>query len=316
MKRILITGGAGFIGSHLCDYLIKDNYYIVIVDNLMLGDELNISHLFNSNNFKFYKVDILDYEKLSAIFKEESFETIFHLAANSDIADSTKDPNIDLNNTFLTTYNILNLMKEYEVRKIVFASSSAIYGEANQKITEAYGPLLPISNYGAAKLASEAFISSFIANYDMQAWILRFPNVVGERATHGVIYDFIKKLKKNPSELEVLGNGKQFKPYLYVKDLVEAMIFVWKNSNKKINMFNVGVDSRTRVKDIANLVVKAMKLNSKIIYGESDRGWTGDVPAFDYDLHNISQLGWKAHYTSDEAVKIAVENMVKDMKYI
>lgn len=310
MKKILITGGAGFIGSHLCDNLIKNNH-IVVVDNLSLGRESNISHLYRNNNFKFYREDILNYENMAKIFKNENFEGVFHLAANSDIAISHENPNIDLNNTFMTTYNILSLIKEHRIKKILFASTSAIYGKTNQKVPENYGPLLPVSHYGAGKLASEAFISSYVENYDIQAWIIRFPNVVGERATHGVIFDFINKLKSNPNELEVLGNGEQEKPYLYVKDLVEALLFVWKNSNEKINVFNIGTDSRTRVKDIAKMVIEEMGLNASIRYTGGDRGWIGDVPAFDYDLTKIIELGWKAKYSSDKAAKIAIRNILK-----
>ncbi len=154
-------------------------------------------------------------------------------------------------------------MKKYDVKKIVFASTSAIYGDTSDLLHEDYGPLKPVSHYGASKLASESFISSFVENYDLQAWIVRFPNVVGERATHGVIYDFIKKLRRNPEKLEVLGDGEQYKPYLYVKDLVEAILFVWENTNDKLNIYNLGVDSRTKVKDIAKMVIEEMGLMLK-----------------------------------------------------
>lgn len=311
MKKILVTGGAGFIGSHLCDYLLMDDNYVIVVDNLLLGRESNISHLYQNSKFRFYKEDILNYENMSKIFKEENLEVVFHLAANSDIAVSRENPDIDLNNTFMTTYYILNLMKEHEIKKIVFSSTSAIYGETNEKISEDHGPLFPISHYGAGKLSSEAFISSFAENNDMQAWIIRFPNVVGERATHGVLIDFINKLKKNPSELEVLGNGEQLKQYIYVKDMVEAILFVWKNSNEKINFYNVGVESRTKVKNIAKMIIREIGLKATIKYTGGKRGWVGDVPAFDYDLTKINKLGWKAKHSSDEAVKIAIRTMIK-----
>jgi UDP-glucose 4-epimerase len=198
-------------------------------------------------------------------------------------------------------------MKEYGVKKLVFASTSAIYGETMDVLHENYGPLQPVSMYGASKLASEGYITAFCANYGIQTWITRFPNVVGERFTHGVIYDFVKKLEKDPSRLEVLGNGEQFKPYLYVKDLVEGILFVWKNAKDNVNVYNLGVESRTKVKDIAAMVIEEMGLKAKIEYTGGDRGWIGDVPEFKYDLSKIHKLGWKATKTSNESVKIAIQ---------
>jgi UDP-glucose 4-epimerase len=305
MKSILVTGGAGFIGSHLCDALINDNK-ITVVDNLSLGRMNNIEHLLDNKNFKFIKVDVLS-DRLDAVFAEGDFDTVIHLAANSDIAVSHDNPNVDKDHTFMTTYMVLEMMKKYKTKEIIFSSTSAIYGDTGDLLHEAYGPLKPASHYGAGKLASEAFISSFVENYGIQAWIVRFPNVVGERATHGVIFDFIKKLNKNNSELEVLGDGEQFKPYLYVKDLVEAILFVWKNSSEKLNIYNLGVNSRTKVKDIAALVIEEMKLEASIRYTGGNRGWIGDVPEFNYDLTKINTLGWKANNTSNEAVRKAIQ---------
>jgi UDP-glucose 4-epimerase len=308
---VLITGGAGFIGSHLCDSILRGNIHVTVVDNLLLGKESNITHLFDHSNFKYYKKDVLDYESMSGIFKAGGFDEVFHFAANSDITKSVEDPNIDLSNTFMTTFNILSLMKRYGVKRIVFASTSAIYGETRHKIKENCRPQFPLSHYGAGKLASEAFISSFIENYDMQAWICRFPNVVGGRATHGILYDFVNKLNGNPNELEVLGDGEQYKPYIYVKDLVEAIIFIRNNTNEKINSFNIGVNSRTKVKDIARIVLSEMGLSARIRYTGGNKGWIGDVKEYDYDLAKISKLGWEARYTSDEAVQLAIRDLTK-----
>lgn len=207
-------------------------------------------------------------------------------------------------------------MKKYDVKKIFFASTSAIYGVANGNISENHGPLFPISHYGASKLASEAFISSYIEASDIQAWIARFPNVVGERATHGVIFDFINKLINNPQKLTVLGNGEQIKPYLYVKDLIEAILFIIENSNEKINYFNIGVSTRTKVKDIAHLVSEEMNLNPKIEYTGGTKGWVGDVAEFQYNLEKIHSLGWSAKLSSNEAVRKAVKYILtNDFKY-
>lgn len=276
--KILLTGGAGFIGSHLSDALISNPVnHITVLDNLSLGRTSNISHLLKSDRFSFEEGDILNENFLSDVFSRSGFDIVFHLAANSDIAVSHTKPNVDLNNTFLTTFRILDMMRIHGVKKIVFASTSAIYGNPLGNIlSEEFGPLLPVSHYGACKLASEAVISSFAENYGFQAWIVRFPNVVGERATHGAIFDFIRKAYKNPEFLEVLGNGEQNKPYVYVKDLVEAILFIWRKSSDKINLFNVGVESRTKVKKMAELVLEETGLERKISFTGGTTGWVGD----------------------------------------
>jgi UDP-glucose 4-epimerase len=311
MKTILVTGGAGFIGSHLSDELLARGHSIVVMDNLVLGREENITHLFSNQNFKFIKGDILDASCFDAVFTEYHFDTVFHLAANSDIQKGGEDPVIDYELTFMTTFNVLQAMKKYRVTELVFASTSAIYGETTELLTEDYGPLLPVSNYGAGKLASEAYISAFSASYGIQTWIVRFPNVVGERFTHGVLYDFIRKLKNNPYELEVLGNGEQFKPYVYVKDLVSGIFFVWENSNDRINIYNLGDESRTRVKEIAQMVIEELGLKAHIKYTGGERGWIGDVPEFKYDLSKIHKLGWNAKCTSNEAVRLAIKKAIE-----
>ncbi|MDI9357180.1 MAG: GDP-mannose 4,6-dehydratase [Chitinophagaceae bacterium] len=311
--NILVTGGAGFIGSHLCDALIEErDANIVVVDNLSLGRKENIQHLFARRNFAFHTIDIAKEEgKLSDIFKNNAFDVVFHLAANSDIGQSFHNPYRDMDNTFLTTFQLLNQMRIHKVSQIVFASTSAIYGDVSQELTEEYGPLFPVSHYGAGKLASEGFISSFTENYSLQSWIVRFPNVVGERATHGIIFDFLKKIKENPHYLEVLGDGEQNKPYVYVKDLVEAIIFVWKNSTEKLNYFNIGVEDSTKVRDIARIILEETKEVREIRYTGGSRGWVGDVPFFAYNLDKIHGLGWRAKYTSNEAVRLAVQKNIE-----
>ena len=305
--KILVTGGAGFIGSHLDDALIERGHNITVVDNLVLGRKENIEHLIGNPNFRFIEVDLLDMPKMREIFAEGKFDMVYHLAANSDIQKGGKDPMVDYNLTFNTTFNVLQLLKEFEIKKFFFASTSAIYGETYDVLNEDYGPLKPVSNYGAGKLASEAFISAFSSTYGIQTWITRFPNVVGERFTHGVIYDFIKKLRNNPEELEVLGNGEQCKPYVYVKDLVEAILYVIDHASERYNVYMIGSDSRTKVKEIAAMVIEEMGLNAKIRYTGGDRGWVGDVPEFRYDLTKINKLGWTAPHNSNESVRLAIQ---------
>jgi len=310
MKTILVTGGAGFIGNHLCEELLSLGYQVVVYDNLSLGSERNITRLFENKNFSFVKGDILNLNEFKNIFNDYHFDTIFHLAANSDIASSSKSPQIDLLNTFQTTVAVLEQARINGVKEIFFSSTGAIYGDTNLAVSEDTGPLIPISHYGAAKLASEGYLSAYSHNYGIKVWITRFPNVVGEYATHGAIYDFIKKLKNNPDELEVLGNGEQIKPYIYVKEIVEAILFVWKNASEEFNVYNIGVNSRTKVSEIAQMVVESMMLPAKIKYTGGSRGWVGDVSEFKYDFSKLKTLGWEPKLSSNEAVKTAVERIL------
>ncbi len=305
--NILITGGAGFIGSHLCDRLLSEGHTLTVVDNLTLGTLDNISHLMKEPRFTFVEDDILHTATMRELFEARSFDMVYHLAANSDIQKGGKDPQVDYQLTFNTTFQLLMLIREYGVKKLFFSSTSAIFGEAQGLFNEDFGPLMPVSNYGAGKLASEAFISAFSSTYDIQTWITRFPNVVGERFTHGVIFDFIRKLRHDPTTLEVLGNGEQCKPYIYVRDLVDGIQYVISHSHERMNVYHLGPDTRTRVKEIARMVIEEMGLHARIIYTGGDRGWVGDVPEFKYDLTRIKALGWQPPRTSDEAVRLAIQ---------
>lgn len=306
LMNVLVTGGAGFIGSHLCDALIERGCRVTVVDNLVLGKKENISHLLANPAFNFIEADILDREVMRKVYTDGKFDMVYHLAANSDIQKGGRDPEVDYNLTFRTTFETLQMMREFKVKRLFFASTSAIYGESTDALTEDYGPLEPVSNYGAGKLASEAFVSAFSSNCGIQTWITRFPNVVGERFTHGVIYDFVRKLRTNPRELEVLGNGEQCKPYVYVKDLVEGIMYVIDHAQARYNVYNLGSDSRTKVKEIAAMVIEEMGLSARIKYTGGDRGWQGDVPQFRYNLDKISALGWEAKHNSNESVRLAI----------
>jgi UDP-glucose 4-epimerase len=274
----------------------------------------NIAHLSDDANFRFVEGDVLDANKIEALFEKEKFDCVFHLAANSDIAISHAHPRVDYDNTFRSTYAILDAMRNSNTRNIVFASTSAIYGEAPGQIKEDHGPLRPLSHYGAAKLASEAFISSFVENYDFKAWVIRFPNVVGPRSTHGAIFDFVNKLKKTPTQLQVLGNGSQEKPYLHVKDLITAIMLAWEKSDEALNIFNVGAAERTTVAKIARIVVEESGEDADIVYSGGDRGWIGDVAKFDYDTSRIRTLGWLPTMTSDDAVRAAAHWLFENTK--
>jgi UDP-glucose 4-epimerase len=307
--RILVTGGAGFIGSHLCERLLGRGEQVWSVDNLRLGRRQNIAHLEVSPAFRFIELDVLDEPNLWALFDEARFDAVFHLAANSDIAAGTANLKLDLELNQLTTIAVLNAMKAHRVKRLFFASTSAIFGETKETLHEDFGPLEPISFYGASKLAAEAYISVFAHTFGIRVVLLRFPNVVGERATHGVIYDFLQKLSANPDKLEVLGDGKQSKPYLYVGDLVEAVLAAWdKSAEQPLAVYHAAGIGTTSVREIAEIVVAATgREGTRINYSGGDRGWPGDVPCFRYDTSRLRALGWQPRRHSTEAVRYAVE---------
>lgn len=317
-KNCLITGAAGFIGSHLVDKLLAQGHRVLGVDNMVLGKRANISTALQSPNFTFQELDINDLKAFREFLKSQTagkpIDTVWHLAANSDIQAGGANPDIDLERTFLTTYNTLKLMQEFAIPQIVFASTSAIYGELAGALTEKSGPLHPISNYGAMKLASEGIITAALERFLKQAWIYRFPNVVGSRATHGAIYDFLKKLKKNPAELEVLGDGSQEKPYLHVSELVDAMFFLFQNQQNKLNVFNVAPDgSASTVKFMAEATVRLAAPGAKIRYTGGSKGWVGDVSKFEYSIEKLKAAGWKPRLTSNETVELAIKENLANL---
>jgi len=297
--KAFVTGGAGFIGSHLVDRLISDGYKVTVFDNLSSGKKEFISHNMGNSCFSFVKADLLDKKVIGEEIRDH--DVVFHIAANPDVRGGVDDPSM-AEKDIQATYNLLDAMRKTGVKKIVFSSSSVIYGETPaMPLPENYGPLLPISVYGAAKLAS----------FDLQGWMFRFANVVGIRGTHGVIVDFINKLKKNPCELEILGDGRQKKPYLYVTECVDGIMHGFMHADDQINLFNLGVDSATEVKRIGELVVEEMGLeNVDFKYTGGKRGWRGDVPHFQFDISKIKKLGWKPCLSSDEAVKKAIKEIL------
>jgi UDP-glucose 4-epimerase len=308
--RVLVTGGAGFIGSHLCDRLVELNS-VWCVDNLVLGSRRHIAHLESSPNFTFSELDILDHGALNALFTEVNFDAVFHLAANSNIAKGMVDFNLDLRLNQITTVNLLEIMRKHAVRQIFFASTSAIFGESDAVLHEEHSPMEPISFYGASKLGAEAYISVFAHTLGGRAVILRFPNVVGERATHGAIYDFLRKLNADPSQLTVLGDGNQSKPYLYVGDLVDAILIAWEKSDRPLSVYHAAGIGSTSVREIAEIVVAAAgRPDTKIRYTGGERGWLGDVPRFSYDTSRLRALGWRPQRHSTDAVRYAIERIV------
>jgi UDP-glucose 4-epimerase len=308
----LVVGGAGFIGSQLCDALLARGDKVVCLDNLMRGTMQNLDEAHKHQNFLFIKGDATDQTLLQKILKENKTDFVYHLAANSDIQASANDPSIEFTDTCTSTWSILSAMRNCGVKKLFFASSSALYGFLkNGETFSEESPMTPISYYGSAKMASEGFISAFTYMNDMDSLVFRFPNVIGKRLTHGVIFDFINRLKNNPNELIVLGNGTQEKQYILCDDLINAIMFLAPN-NKGLNIYEVGTEGATTVKYIAETVVSMMKLhNCKIVYGSDNFGWKGDVPHFQYDLAKIHKTGWKAKFTSNEAVEITIKRAIE-----
>lgn len=312
--KTLIAGGAGFIGSHLCHALLSAGHSVVCVDNFSLGSEDNIKHLLLNKQFQFYKADVTDRVRIRQIFNETKPEYVFHLAANSDIQASASDPDVEYRNTYTSTYEILNCMREYDVKNLFFASTSAVYGDKRGVVLDERTPeLSPISYYGAAKLGSEALINAYSYMNDINALIFRFPNVIGPGLTHGVIFDFIDKLQKDCTHLQILGNGMQTKPYIYVDDLVAAIQQFFSLNMQGVSIYNVGVSGETSVTSIADILCDEMGFdNVQYEYTGGEGGWKGDVPRFCYSAEKIHSAGWRATYTSDEAVRKTIQAVLAE----
>ena len=313
-KSILVTGGAGFIGSHLVEALLAENE-VTVLDNFSSGKREFIAPHLNNSRFRLLEADLFDTIALEKAL--DGVDNVFHLAANPDVKLGAENTRVHLEQNVLATYNLLEAMRKCGVKKIAFTSSSTIYGEAAKVPTpEDYGPLLPISLYGASKLACEALISSYCHTFNMQSWIFRFANIVGERGTHGVLVDFIRKLRENPSELEILGSGRQKKSYLEVKDCVRAMLQCVQHSDEQINVFNIGSEDSVDVTKIADIVALQMGLTD-VLYrytgGVDGRGWKGDVLVMQLSIEKIKRLGWTPLEGSVRAIETAVKALLKDV---
>ncbi len=304
---ILVTGGAGFIGSHLVDRLVEEGKEVVILDNLSSG----VSFL--NPDAEFIKVDLASRSEIEDVFRKRNFSEVWHIAANPDVRIGSENPDEIYRNNILATYNLLEVMRKNNVDKIIFTSTSTVYGEAEVIPTPEDYPTVPISIYGASKLACEALISSYCHTFDMKAWIYRFANVIGKRSNHGVIYDFIMKLRRNPDELEILGNGEQNKSYIYISDCIEAMFFGLK-ADGRVNIFNIGSEDQIKVKRIAEIVCEEMGLSPKFRFTGGDRGWKGDVPVMLLSIEKLKATGWKPKYSSEQAVRMAVRDLLESMK--
>ena len=302
--RALVTGGAGFIGSHLIDRLVARGDDVVVIDNLSSGDVGFIQPHLDNGRVRLVEGDICNPADVGRAMAME-IDCVFHLAANPDIRLGTRITDTDLQQGTVAPYNILEAMRLNDVGRIVFASSSVVYGEdAPLPTPEDHGPCMPISLYGASKQAGEGLISSWVGTFGLQAWIFRFANIIGARGTHGVIFDFIHKLKNDPNRLEVLGNGLQEKSYMEVGDCVDAMLHVMANAHQPLNLFNLGSHDTASVRRIAEIVVEVTGCaDARIEYTGGDRGWAGDIPRARLGIDKMLQTGFDVTMNSEEAIR-------------
>ena len=299
--KAFITGGAGFIGSNLTDRLLQNGHEVRVYDNLSTGQLRFLDDAKNDERFSFVEGDLLDEDTLSKAM--EGFQMVFHFAANADVRFGTDHPRRDLEQNTIATFNVLEAMRHQSIRKIAFASTGSVYGEAEVIPTPEDAPFpIQTSLYASSKLAGESLISSYCEGFDFQAWIFRFVSILGERYTHGHVFDFYKKLKRDPTRLEVLGNGKQRKSYLYVQDCIDSILLAIEKGQKKVNLFNLGVDGYCTVNDSIGWICEALGVDPKLNYSGGERGWIGDNPFIYLDTQKINQLGWKPKLGIQEAI--------------
>jgi UDP-glucose 4-epimerase len=310
--RYFVTGGAGFIGSNLVDTLMLENpEQMTVIDNLRTGKKEFLKEQLGKKNFTYLKKDI----KQIKSFPDESFDWVFHLAANADIRGGIQNTRVDLEENVIGTHCVLEFMRKNDIKKLVFASSSALYGETKVLPTPENVPgIKPISFYGASKIAAEHFIHSYCSTYGMQSWMFRFANVVGKRSTHGVIPDFVEKLRKNPHKLEILGDGNQTKSYFDVSDCVDGLINIPKvDKNVVAEAYNLANTENIHVKDLAPLVVDEMGLkNVSYRFTGGDRGWIGDVPITILSFEKAKKAGWRTKISLEKSVRRTVRYLLDD----
>tara|TARA_A100001015_G_scaffold316125_1_gene429614 strand:- start:1408 stop:2361 length:954 start_codon:yes stop_codon:yes gene_type:complete len=304
--KALVTGAAGFIGSNLVDRLLLSGFEVEGIDNFTTGNKRFLSNALNSNNFNLTQGDLLDSELLNKIMK--GVDAVFHLAANADVRFGTDDPSRDLQQNTIATFNVLESMRSNNVKKILFSSTGSVYGESSQIPTKEDGPFpTQTSLYGASKLAGEGLIAAYCEGFEFQSWIFRFVSILGDRYSHGHVYDFYKNLKNDSNNLKVLGNGLQKKSYLHVEDCIDAMLLAFEASSNKVNLFNLGVNDYCEVNDSIGWICSELDLNPKIIYTGGDRGWIGDNPFIYLDTEKITKLGWAPKYSIKDGIVSTVK---------
>jgi len=311
--KVLVTGGAGFIGSHLVDKLIEEGYSVKVIDNLSSGSLENLSKHKDDPKLELIIGDLKKPEDISKAM--DGVNTVFHYAANPEVRVSTMNPEIHFNENIVATFNLLEAIRKSDIKEIVFASSSTVYGEPEVIPVSEDAPIKPVSVYGASKAACESLIHAYSKLYSIKAVIIRYANVVGPRLRHGVIWDFIKKLREDPNQLEILGDGKQEKGYIYIDDAVEATIMAWKKT-EHFDVYNVASNDWITVDEIADLVIESMKLKdvrrvySPVLHGI---GWPGDVKKIALKIDKLKSIGFTPKKSSREAIKATAEAMIKEI---
>jgi len=302
MNKVFVTGACGFIGSNLIDRLLKDGYKVVGWDNLSTGRIEFLNDALNNPNFTLIEGDNLNVSALSEAMI--GCDVVFHLAANADVRFGLNHPSKDLNQNTIATFNVLMAMKERGIKKIIFSSTGSVYGESNIVPTPENAPFpIQTSLYGASKVACEALIQAYSEGYGFESYIFRFVSILGERYTHGHIFDFYKQLIEHPEYLNVLGNGTQRKSYLYVQDCIDAMLHVLTfNSPDKVNIYNLGTNEYTQVNDSVKFIIEHLKLNPEIRYSGGNKGWIGDNPFIFLDTTKVRNTGWNPKLTIKQGV--------------
>ena len=312
----LITGGAGFIGSHLAEKLVGEGIETKILDNFATGRKDNLLGCMDKQNFSLFDLD------LGKLGNQEDYlenvEVVFHMAADPEVRTGYDNPKNSFEQNIVNTFNLLQRIKHSKVKKIVFASSSSVYGDAKILPTnEEYGPLCPISHYGASKLACEAIVSSFCYNYDIDGIILRPANVIGSRGRHGLIWDLVRKLKNDKNRLEVLGDGKQTKSFIHISDMIKGILQSMKKGENGVDIFNVGSEDGVEIINVAKIVCKNMKLPNIEIFTtggiENGRGWKGDIKIAHLDISKLKNLGWQPKLSSLEAADVTSQEIIAEV---
>lgn len=308
MEKCIVTGGAGFIGSNLVERLLNENSQVTAID-FDPERKPTTSDFMKNKNFKFILKDINDL-KVSNI--DDDIDIVYHLAASADIKKSLADMKTDLVNNVVGTHSVLEIMRKKDIKRVVFSSSSAVYGETKVIPTpEDLGNIQPISLYGASKIAAESFIIAYCNLYGLKSWMFRFANVVGKNEHRGVIYDFVKKLEKNPNELEILGDGKQEKSFFDVSDCVSGLVDIPRmNPDKIAEIYNLGNFETMKVTKLAEVVCDELKLKPKFRYTGGDRGWKGDVPITILSIDKALKAGWKPKYDCDKSIRRTVRYLI------
>ncbi|MEE8373613.1 MAG: NAD-dependent epimerase/dehydratase family protein [Dehalococcoidia bacterium] len=311
-RNIFVTGGAGFIGSHLVSTLTSQGHRVTVYDNLVSSREGWPTRGLPEQDFSFIRADLLDQDALGKAMK--GHDVVWHLAANTDIPGGNAITDLDLKNCTVATRNVLESMRQASIKELLFSSSACVYGDgALQPVDESFGPLMPISLYGAGKLACEGLISAYSHLFGIRSWVFRFANVVGSGMGHGVIHDCIAKLKTNGSELAILGDGAGQKPFFLVEDCIEGMLCAYDNSDEQCGVYNLGCESSTRISRVAQIVTEEMALkNVEFNYRGGARGWPGDAPVVQFNTSKMKKLGWEARGSSDDAVRAATRRLLDE----